>query len=94
MMKIKTDTYFTEDEFKCKCGCGMDVSEEVKEKVALARHYAKTPFVINSGARCLDHNEEVGGSRGSSHIEGVAVDIKANTSRIIDHPVALNETKV
>lgn len=37
-------------------------------------------FEINSGFRCEKHNTEVGGSLTSSHLKGVAADI-----RIINH---------
>lgn len=67
--------YFRDDEFKCKCGCGMDVQDELKEKIKRAREIAGVPFFINSGARCKEHNKKVGGTLNSSHIKGLAVDI-------------------
>lgn len=67
--------YFKEDEFKCKCGCNMDISSELKEKVTQARILSNTPFVINSGARCKEHNARVGASPTSSHTLGLAVDV-------------------
>lgn len=73
--------FFTQDEFKCKCKCGMDINDSLKEKVILARRVAKTPFTITSGARCEKHNKKEGGSKSSSHLKGLAVDIKATTSR-------------
>lgn len=36
---------------------------------------------INSGYRTTKHNSAVGGSRTSSHLKGLAVDIRAKTSR-------------
>ena len=79
--------YFTEDEFKCECsandgaGCGMDIDRQVKALLHDARELAQIPFTIKSGARCESHNRKVGGSKDSSHLKGVAVDIKATTSR-------------
>lgn len=59
------------------------------ERLDHARAIVKdnTPFVITSGFRCESHNSAVGGkkrgpgSKGSSHMYGVAVDIAATTSR-------------
>jgi len=45
-----------------------------------ARLLAKVPFSINSAVRCIKHNKHVGGSVNSSHILGLAIDIKADTS--------------
>ena len=73
--------YFKEDEFKCKCGCGFDVTDELKLLVDRARDLAGVPFIINSGARCKEHNLLVGSKSTSSHIGGVAIDIKATGSR-------------
>lgn len=42
----------------------------------VARAYAKTPFIVNSGYRCKVHNEAIGGVKNSSHVRGVAMDIK------------------
>jgi len=46
-----------------------------------ARDIAGITFNINSGFRCPRHNKEVGGSPTSSHLKGLAADIKADTSR-------------
>ena len=39
------------------------------------------PFIINSAWRSADHNEKVGGKPDSSHLKGLAVDIKVTNSR-------------
>ena len=49
-------------------------------KLDEAREYAKIPFVINSAYRSPDHPESIKNPT-SSHIKGLAVDIKANSSR-------------
>ena len=49
-------------------------------KLDKAREYAKTPFVINSAYRSPDHPESIK-NPSSSHIKGLAVDIKATDSR-------------
>ena len=72
--------YFEEKEFECKCGCGKNnVIHELKIKLDTAREFAGVPFVISSATRCYQHNVNVGGSPTSSHLKGLAVDIKYNT---------------
>lgn len=46
-----------------------------------AREYAGIPFHINSAHRTKEKNSEVGGKPNSSHLRGLAVDIKAVDSR-------------
>jgi zinc D-Ala-D-Ala carboxypeptidase len=46
-----------------------------------ARELAGIPFVINSAFRTEEHNKKVGGKPNSSHLKGLAVDIKATNSR-------------
>lgn len=73
--------YFKIDDFKCKCGCGLNnISEELLEKLDNAREDAGIPFVINSACRCEKHNKREGGAISSKHLTGMAVDIKTTTS--------------
>ena len=73
--------YFTKSEFACKCGCGRNsISSDLITLLDAAREEADTAFVITSGYRCPAHNKAVGGSPSSSHIKGLAVDIKADNS--------------
>ena len=75
--------HFIIEEFLCPC-CGRGVeemSEGLLYMLDTARDIAGIPFIINSGFRCTKHNKEVGGSPASSHLEGVAVDIKADNSK-------------
>lgn len=68
--------YFTDKDFSCHCGCGLTITDDNFIRLLdKAREQAGIPFVITSGARCLEHNEKVGGSITSSHINGLAVDI-------------------
>ena len=46
-----------------------------------ARHLAKTPFIITSGFRTVEHNKTVGGLSTSSHLKGCAVDIDCSDSK-------------
>ena len=73
--------HFNKSEFTCKCGCGETViSDDLLEMLDEARSFAKTPFVINSGYRCKNHPESIK-SPTSSHIKGLAVDIKCTNSK-------------
>lgn len=74
-MQIKSE-YFKEDEFKCNCGCGLDVVDEVKFIAHGVRVDTKRPYVSTSGARCEKWNTKVGGSPTSSHPKGIADDVK------------------
>jgi hypothetical protein len=68
------DWYFGEDEFKCECGCGGDVCQELKEKMNEVRKIMGVPLYITSGYRCRYWNSEVGGVWDSLHMEGTACD--------------------
>lgn len=46
-----------------------------------ARKVAGIPFIINSGFRSRSHNIKVGGTIDSSHLLGLAVDIKCTNSK-------------
>lgn len=76
--------YFSREEFKCKCGrCGKgydDMSPIILDRLEFARNVAGIPFVLSSAMRCEEHNRKVGGSPTSSHLHGLAVDIKVGNS--------------
>ena len=44
-----------------------------------ARESAGIPFVVTSGSRCAERNRKEEGSPDSSHLDGLAVDIKASS---------------
>jgi len=67
--------FFTKKEFNCRCCGKSNISANLVLKLDLARELAETPFVITSGYRCPQHNEEVGGVKDSAHVLGLAVDI-------------------
>lgn len=79
MIKLK---YFDIDEFKCKCGCGLNIIDEnLIRLLDEAREKSGVPFRINSACRCRTHNAVVGGKPSSSHLFGKAVDIACVDSR-------------
>ena len=74
--------WFKSSEFDCKCKCGLNnIDEGLLLMLDEAREEAGVAFVINSGCRCRKHNTKIGGSKTSSHMKGLAVDIRASNSR-------------
>mgnify|MGYP001563404707 CR=1 FL=1 len=83
---------FKDAEFACKC-CGKGrITDALREKLEASRVIAGIPFVVNSGFRCADNQNDLI-ARGlseptSSHPKGLAVDVKAIDSdarfRIVD----------
>ena len=65
--------YFKKIEYK--------MNEEFLCKLDEARELAGIPFIINSAYRSPEQNARVGGKLNSSHLRGLAVDIKATSSR-------------
>ncbi len=60
----------------------MYMSQELLNILDLVREKFGKPIVINSGYRSQEHNDSLGkSSPNSSHIKGLAVDIKCNNSR-------------
>lgn len=73
--------YFDRKEFACKCGCGLDaVNDKLVFVLDEIRGFWCHPLVVTSGCRCGNHNRAVGGSKDSSHLIGLAVDIKISSS--------------
>ena len=70
---------FNLSEFVCHCGCGSDyINPELVNKLQLVRDNMG-PMSVTSGVRCKPHNTKIGGSPTSSHISGVAVDLKCDS---------------
>ena len=62
-------------------GSGSKMNQLFLNMLDDARSIANTPFIINSGYRTIEHNSNVGGKSNSSHLRGLAADIKVNDSR-------------
>jgi uncharacterized protein YcbK (DUF882 family) len=62
-------------------GSGNMMSECFLEMLGEARGVANISFNITSGYRSPEHNKSVGGVLNSSHLKGMAVDIKCSDSR-------------
>lgn len=72
--------HFKKEEFTCPCGCGLaDMDERLIKKLDQLREIVREPLYVNSGFRCVKHNEEVGGKATSAHLLGEACDLKAGS---------------
>ena len=72
-MKAK---YFTEDEFRCQCGCGqIKVDDELLKKLDALREVVNFPLQVSSGYRCPDHPIEARKKTPGAHSTGKAVDL-------------------
>lgn len=74
MSKISKN--FSRKEFACHCGCGFSaVDVELLEVLEVVRKKFNSPVKVNSACRCETHNDNIGGSYGSKHKQGIAADI-------------------
>lgn len=79
----KNIQYFDRYEFACKCGgkychTGFPVEPD-KTLVIVAdrvREHFDSPIDVSSGVRCSQHNANVGGTSGSRHKSGKAMDFR------------------
>ncbi len=74
--------HFTKEEKSCPC-CGLnlvDRNPRFLQMLNTARELAGIPFPVESMTRCPAHNKEVGGSPTSSHLNGLAADIKCTNN--------------
>lgn len=80
---IKLSQNFNASEFDSPDmpGSGVNMSRTFIGDLQTARSYAGIPFIINSGYRSKKNNEKVGGMPDSSHLIGIACDIKIKSSR-------------
>lgn len=73
---------FSKHEFACRCKCGFDdVSLDLVARLQVARDLYGQAISISSGCRCRERNDLEGGSVNSSHLSGLAVDIRCDNSR-------------
>lgn len=65
-------------EFRCKCGkcASVLVDTALVDILQQIRDHFGVSVDINSGYRCKEHNADVGGDPNSSHMQGMAADIR------------------
>ena len=66
--------YFTEDEMRCRGSGNVRMDEDFMTKLVAVRKKLSAPMTITSGYRDPEHNDRIGGSKSSAHVEGKAVD--------------------
>jgi uncharacterized protein YcbK (DUF882 family) len=68
--------YFSEDELRCKCGCGVyKFDPDALAKLNRIRMSYGEPLIVTSGYRCLDHPAERHKGHIGAHSFGMAVDL-------------------
>lgn len=73
---MKLSEHFSSLEFACKCGCGSaNVDAALVQALETLRAKIGHAITINSGLRCVKHNQRCGGSPSSQHLFGRAADI-------------------
>jgi uncharacterized protein YcbK (DUF882 family) len=72
---IKIAEYFTLYEFECPCCRRVMLSPDLLARLNHLRRVIDRPIYINSGYRCKEENQRVGGVSGSYHLLGMAADI-------------------
>lgn len=65
---------FSNHEFTCPCCDRYIVSNHLITLLELIRAEFMQPVHINSGYRCKEHNDHVGGTKNSKHLLGIAAD--------------------
>ena len=82
--------YFNYSEFDCPCDSqkckGSQMNKEFLQMLDEAREIANIPFMITSGARCTEYNNDLikrgyKASKNSSHLKFLAADISVKNSR-------------
>ena len=78
--------WFKDKEFACRC-CGElppfareNIEALVRNVLDPVREKLGKPIQVNSGYRCKNHNEAVGGVKGSQHLVGEAADLRIDGS--------------
>lgn len=71
---------FKVSEFTCKCGCGQnEIDQRVLNMAQEIRNELGVPVHVNSGFRCLNHNDNTKGAvKGSYHTKGLAADLSCS----------------
>lgn len=72
-------SYFTQDELRCQCGCGVYLFDEDALSILNSiRRDCGFPLPVSSGYRCVKHPIEAAKSKPGAHTTGKAVDLAVN----------------
>jgi len=91
-------THFWSKEFRCPCPKCRRIKVRVSQllifKLEMLRiALGDKPIIINSGNRCLEENERVGGASNSAHLTGEAADIRIKGIKPINIGLAAEKIK-
>ena len=81
---IKIARFFSLYEFECPCCNRVMLSSDLLTRLNHLRNIIDRPIYINSGYRCKEENQRVGGVPGSYHLLGMAVDIQVKDILLSD----------
>ena len=81
---IKIAKFFSLYEFECPCCKRVMLSPDLLTRLNHLRNIINRPIYINSGYRCKEENQRVGGVPGSYHLLGMAVDIQVKDILLSD----------
>ena len=81
---IKIARFFSLYEFECPCCNRVMLSPDLLTRLNHLRNILNRPIYINSGYRCKEENQRVGGVPGSYHLLGMAVDIQVKDILLSD----------
>ncbi|MEN3190490.1 MAG: D-Ala-D-Ala carboxypeptidase family metallohydrolase [Atribacterota bacterium] len=88
---IKITEYFSLYEFECPCCRRVMLSPDLLARLDHLRTVINRPIYINSGYRCKDENQRVGGVPSSYHLVGMAADIYAQNFLLSDLLIYVKE---
>lgn len=91
MNNFQISKHFNLREFQSPDTGEVKINSKLIEKLELLRQRFGRPIIINSGYRTKEHNEQVGGSKNSLHVQGKAVDIRKVEGLTIDEMAELAE---
>lgn len=74
-------SHFTDIELKCRCCGELKLEHGFRDKLEQLRIVYGKPMVVNCAYRCVVHNKEVGGSKNSYHLKGMAIDVHCPDGR-------------
>lgn len=67
---------FSPEELACRGTGKLLIVPDAMDKLQALRTKLGRPMIINSGYRSPEHNRNVGGAKGSKHMQGIAFDVR------------------
>lgn len=67
---------FSPQEMACRGTGNLVIIPDAMDKLQALRRKLNAPMIVNSAYRSPEHNRNVGGAKGSKHMEGIAFDVR------------------